>query len=164
MVRPDPGALAERTPGPSGSAPAVRWVPLIVVGGAVGTAARAALEQAFPASPAGVPWVTLIINVAGSFLLGVLLDALARTGPDEGRRRAVRLTLGTGVLGGFTTYSTFMLETVDRLRDGHAALAVAYLVGSIALGLAAAGAGIATSEWFGRSEGSLAARDPRAKR
>lgn len=164
MVRPDPGALAERTPGPSGSRPAVRWVPLIVIGGAAGTAARAALEQSFPPSPAGVPWVTLIINVTGSFLLGVLLGTLARTGPDQGRRRAVRLTLGTGVLGGFTTYSTFMLETVDRLRDGHAALAVAYLVGSITLGLAAAGAGIATSARVRRTDASGTPRGSRAER
>ena len=163
-MRPDPGTVAERSSVPAGSRAAVRWVPLIVVGGTAGTAARAALEQAFPASPAGVSWVTLIINVTGSFLLGVLLDALARTGPDEGRRRAIRLTLGTGVLGGFTTYSTFMLETVDRLRDGHAVLAGAYLVGSIALGLAAAGAGLATSARVSRAEASLGPREPRAER
>ena len=61
--------------------------------------------------------------------------------------------LGTGVLGGFTTYSTFMVETADRLRNGHAPLALAYLVGSVILCLLAAGLGI-----------SLTARTHRARR
>ncbi len=83
-----------------------------------------------------------MINVVGSFVLGVLVEALSAAGPDRGARRAVRLTLGTGVLGGFTTYSTFMVETADRLRDGHLLTALAYLVGSVILGLAAAALGI----------------------
>ena len=120
----------------------LRWLPFIMLGGGLGTAARAGLETLFPPAPAALPWTTLMINVIGSFVLGVLVEALSAAGPDRGARRAVRLTLGTGVLGGFTTYSTFMVETADRLRDGHVLVALAYLFGSVILGLAAAALGI----------------------
>jgi CrcB protein len=142
----------------AGASATVRWLPLIVLGGALGTGARAALEQSFPPAPAGVPWTTLAINVAGSFLLGLLLASLSAAGPDRGPRRGVRLTLGTGVLGGFTTYSTFIVETADRLREGHTVLAVAYLLGSVLVGLIAAGAGITTATRVHR------ARHERARR
>lgn len=119
-----------------------RLVGLVFVGGCAGTAVRWALEEAF-ARPAGWPWVTFAINVAGSFALGLLLELLVRGGPDEGRRRAVRLGCGTGVLGGFTTYSTFVLE-VERLASaGDLANAVAYPLVSVVLGVAAAAAGMA---------------------
>lgn len=121
----------------------LRWVSLILLGGCLGTAARAGLETHFPPTLAAFPWTTLIINLVGSFGLGLLLEALSLTGPDQGARRGVRLTLGTGILGGFTTYSTFMVETAERLREGHALLAIAYLVGSVMLGLLAAASGIA---------------------
>jgi len=114
---------------------------LIFLGGALGTAARAAVENAVPADPAGIPWATLLINVAGSLLLGALLEVLARTGPDSGWRRGARLTLGTGVLGGFTTYSTFAVETVQRMSPGAYVVGLLYAVGSIVLGVAAAAAG-----------------------
>ncbi|MEW1954799.1 CrcB family protein [Terrabacter sp. NPDC080008] len=114
---------------------------LIFLGGALGTSARAALEDAAPAQPAGVPSTTLAINVVGSLLLGALLEVLARTGPDAGWRRAARLTLGTGLLGGFTTYSTFAVETVQRLSPDTYAVGLVYALVSIALGIAAAAGG-----------------------
>lgn len=149
MVTPEPDVAAPgaaRDVAPTRTAPGVlRWLPLIALGGACGTAVRAALEGAFPPAPGAVPWTTLAINVAGSFLLGLLLETLSAAGPDHGARRAVRLALGTGVLGGFTTYSTFMIETADRLREGHQVVAVAYLLGTVLVGLASAYAGIATA-------------------
>lgn len=114
---------------------------VIFVGGAVGTSVRSLLEQAAPARPGEVPWTTLVINVVGSFLLGLLLEALTRTGPDEGNRRVARLGLGTGVLGGFTTYSTFAVETVSRLAPQSLVVGLSYAVVSVVLGVAAAGAG-----------------------
>ena len=126
-------------------APVLRWVPLVVVGGAAGTALRAGLGAVFPALPTAVPWTTLAINVAGSFLLGLLIEALAAGDPDRGWRRTVRLTVGTGVLGGFTTYSTVMLETAERVRDGHAIVAIGYLVATVLLGIGAAFAGMAVA-------------------
>jgi CrcB protein len=123
---------------------------LIFVGGTLGTGARAALESAVPADAAGVPWMTLSINVIGSLLLGLLLETLARTGDDTGRRRAARLTLGTGVLGGFTTYSTFAVETVQRVTSGSVGIGLAYAVAGVVLGAAAAAAGIAAARRVAR--------------
>lgn len=114
---------------------------LIFVGGTLGTGARAALENASPAEPGGIPWATLLINVAGSLLLGALLETLTRTGPDTGWRRGARLTVGTGVLGGFTTYSTFAVETVQRLPSDAYAVGLVYSVASVVLGVAAAALG-----------------------
>lgn len=119
-----------------------RLVGLVFVGGALGTALRAGLENAF-APPTGWPWATFGINLVGSFVLGLLLERLVRGGPDEGRRRAVRLGCGTGILGGFTTYSTFVLEVERLATDGESAVAVAYPLVSVVLGLALAVAGMA---------------------
>ncbi|WP_367948571.1 CrcB family protein [Rathayibacter sp. VKM Ac-2857] len=91
---------------------------LVAAGGTVGTAARSATVLALP--PLGtVPVATIAVNLVGAFLLGLLLAGLARRGPDTGGRRTLRLLLGTGVLGGFTTYSTFSLDTVALLEAGR---------------------------------------------
>jgi len=121
----------------------LRWeaLALVALGGAIGTGAREALALTWPAPPDGVPWTIAAINVGGAFVLGVLLEALARRGPDEGRRRALRLFAGTGVLGGFTTYSALAVDTA-LLGGDHLTLAVAYALGSVAAGAAAAAAGI----------------------
>ena len=117
---------------------------VVLVGGAFGTAVRAALESAFPAQPGAWPWTTFAINVSGSFLLGLLLETLSRRGPDAGLRRYLRLGVGTGVMGGYTTYSTFAVETVRLLGLGGAAtfLGIGYALGSVVLGLLAAFAGM----------------------
>jgi CrcB protein len=119
-----------------------RLLALVVLGGAAGTTARWSLGQALAPSPGHWPWVTFAINLIGSFLLGLLLETLIRSGPDGGWRRAVRVGVGTGVLGGFTTYSTFVVE-VDRLiATGHGWTGGAYAVVSILIGVLAALAGI----------------------
>ncbi len=114
---------------------------VVLVGGTLGTAAREGLSLAFPAT-GGVAWVIVGINVLGAFLLGLLLEALARSGPDAGRRRLLRLGLGTGVLGGFTTYSTFAVATAGLLGAGRPLLALAYVAATLLLGAAASLAGI----------------------
>ncbi len=118
---------------------------LVVAGGAVGTALRATIEDAVPAGVGQWPWATFTINLVGSFLLGVLLALLSGRGPDEGKRRLLRVTFGTGVLGGFTTYSTFIVEVDRLLRDGFAATGTAYAVTSVVLGIAAAFLGMLTA-------------------
>ena len=113
---------------------------LVAAGGCAGTLVRAALERAWPASPGHLPVTTLALNVVGALALGLLLGALG-----EGRPR-LRLTLGTGVLGGLTTHSTFILESHRLLTSsgdgGHPVLGAAYLVGSMVAGLGAAGLGL----------------------
>ncbi|MFD1103242.1 CrcB family protein, partial [Schaalia naturae] len=131
----DPEPRPDRSARPM---PVAAWLPVIVAGGMAGTTARAVLEAAFPAAPGAVPWTTLAINVAGSVLLGALLQGLALSGDDRGWRKAVRLGVGTGVIGGFTTYSTFALETVRLLGGGAAWTGAAYAAGSAAAGLTAA--------------------------
>jgi len=115
----------------------------IALGGAAGTLLRwlVGLGVAHERLP-DFPWSTLLVNVAGSFALGLVAEALA-----ERRLFGVeaRLVLGTGVLGGFTTYSTFNLETLrllERAEHGRAALYVAATVGaSLLAGLAGLAAG-----------------------
>jgi CrcB protein len=128
----------------------MRLAALVALGGMVGTTARAQLEAAFPAPVGGWPWATFVINLVGSLILGVLLESLLRGGNDAGWRRAVRLGCGTGMIGGFTTYSTFMLEVEQLLRGGHPAVAVAYAVVSVVVGVIVAGFGIALAAAWGR--------------
>lgn len=123
----------------------------VFAGGAGGTMLRAQLLDAFPATAGQWPWSTLAVNVTGALLLGVLLQAVALRGPDEGPRRLLRLGLGTGVLGGYTTYSTFAVESVALARDGHGALAVAYDGVSLAAGALAAWVGILAVDALARA-------------
>ena len=118
-----------------------RLLILVFVGGTLGTAARELVTLALPPAD-GFPLATMLVNIAGAFALGLLLDALARRGPDAGRRRVLRLTLGAGFLGGFTTYSALSVDTVLLGADGDPLLAVAYAAGTLLLGAAATFAGI----------------------
>jgi len=115
---------------------------LVLVGGTAGTAAREALSLAMPAV-GGIPVAIFLINIVGALFLGVLLEALSRRGPDVGRRRSLRLLLGTGFAGGFTTYSALAVDTGLLLTGGHAAAGVGYALATIAVGALATVAGIA---------------------
>ncbi|SMY11110.1 fluoride efflux transporter FluC [Brevibacterium jeotgali] len=115
---------------------------LVFLGGAAGTGARVSLTSALPLV-AGVPAVTVGINVIGAFVLGLLVETLIRRGPDTGTPRRLRLLLGTGFLGGFTTYSALSLDTVLLLTEGRTGIAALYGLGSVVLGLLAAAAGVA---------------------
>lgn len=112
----------------------------VFAGGAVGTALRTALSLLQPTNIAW-PWATFIVNSLGALLLGFLLEYLSRTGKDEGRRKLFRLFAGTGVMGGFTTYGTFILEVDSRVVGAHAALGIGYALVSVLLGVMLAGAG-----------------------
>ena len=112
---------------------------LAALGGALGALARWALAEALPAAPAGWPWATLLVNLTGCFLMGVLLAVLAARAPEPPWARPF---LGVGVLGGYTTYSTFAVDVVELVDDGAVGTAVGYLVVSVAGGVLAAAAGV----------------------
>lgn len=127
----------------------LRDVALVAAGGVVGTAAREALALGVPAA-GGVPWAILVANLSGALLLGLLVGALAARGPETAGHRRVRLALGTGVLGGYTTYSALAADTAGLLGTDPA-LAVAYGLGSVVLGVALAAAGLLVGHRVGRS-------------
>ncbi len=108
----------------------------------IGTAARWAAEEQWPAHPGQWPLGTFLVNVVGAFVLGALLETLIKLGPDEGGRRRIRLTAGTGFCGAFTTYSAFSLEISLLGKDGHVWTAVAYALISVVVGVIAAATGV----------------------
>ena len=118
-----------------------RFVLVVIAGGVFGALARYGLSTVLP-SPGGWPLPTLIINLAGALVLGVLLEALVRRGPDAGGRRTIRLLAGTGFIGAFTTYSTFALETNNLLRAERATEAAVYVAATLLGGAVATVAGI----------------------
>jgi CrcB protein len=138
------------TPAP----PYRRWslLALVAVGGTIGTALRQGLLLLAPDLDA-FPLTTFGINLAGAFALGLLLEVLVRSGPDVGRRRGIRLLVGTGALGGFTTYSALATATAVLAVTGLAGWAVAYALGTVVLGAALSVAGIALG-------GAIARRRP----
>lgn len=86
------------------------------------------------------PWGTLLVNITGSFLIGVIADVLAR---KTGAPPELRLFAITGVLGGYTTFSAFSLDAVSLFERGEAVTAAVYVGASIVLSLAAVFAGLA---------------------
>ena len=113
---------------------------LVMIGGAAGAALRyrlglAATERFGPT----FPWGTLIANLAGALLIGMLAAAAADLGA---RAEPARLLLGVGLLGGFTTFSAFSLETVAMIERGDVAPALGYSTASVVGGLLLAFAGL----------------------
>ena len=109
---------------------------LVAVGGALGAVARYGVGiGAARWLGLGFPWGTLAVNVVGGFAMGWLA---ARIGPEQ---EALRLALGVGVLGGFTTFSAFSLETV-RLMEHQPGLAALYAAASVVLSVGACWLGL----------------------
>jgi fluoride exporter len=101
----------------------------IAVGGVIGAETRYALSLAVKHPTGAWPWSTLLINVAGCLLIGVLMSALARAARPP---RLARPFLGTGILGGFTTFSTYAVDVRAMAAHGHPALALGYAGATIA--------------------------------
>ena len=119
-------------------------IALVAVGGAAGTGLRYWISAVVP-HWAGVPVATFGINVAGAFLLGVLLELLAESSLDSDWSRRLRLGVGTGGLDGFTTYSALATDTVT-LAAAHPGRAAGYAVATVIVGAVASLAGI----WLAR--------------
>jgi fluoride exporter len=142
----DPDVADAPEPGRSRPAHArpLLWA-VVAAGALVGAPARYLTSLALPTPAHGWPAGTFTVNICGAFLLGWLLEALARTGPDAGWRQVTRLALGTGFCGALTTYSTLAVETDLLVRDHHVVMALSYAVGSVLAGLLATTAGIAVA-------------------
>jgi fluoride exporter len=112
----------------------------VAIGGAAGSVARYGVASVLQRRrPTTFPTATLAVNIAGSFVLGVLVGTLtANTASVVG----ARLFLETGVCGGFTTFSAFSYETVVLVRDGRGPTAAVYVMSSLVLGITAAAAGL----------------------
>jgi len=117
----------------------LRRLLLVMLGGMVGTAGRLAIGLAVP-DAAGIPLATLLVNVLGALLIGVLaarpFDRL-REREARLRERDMRACLGAGILGGFTTYSAFAVGSIELWADAPLA-AVAYAALTLGLGIGAA--------------------------
>lgn len=106
----------------------------MLAGGIAGALARAGLERALPWDGRGWPWTTLLVNLAGTLLLGHFATRLQERLPPSTYRRPL---LGTGFCGALTTFSTLQLELIELARHGHATLAAAYAAASVGAGLGA---------------------------
>lgn len=108
---------------------------LVFIGGGLGSMARYALSVlGMRLLGQGFPWATLFINIAGSALMGALTGWLVVQGNAPA---SLRIFVATGLLGGFTTFSTFSLETVLLYERGQLGLAVAYVAASVVIGIGA---------------------------
>jgi len=114
---------------------------LVAVGGAIGASLRhlVGLVTLRLFGPA-FPWGTLTVNVVGSFVMGILVEVIARR---LNASTELRLFLMTGLLGGFTTFSSFSLDTANMWERGEAAIAAGYVSGSVILSIGALFAGLA---------------------
>ena len=111
---------------------------LVMIGGGIGAGLRFAVGRWSAATlGTGLPFATWGVNIVGGLAMGLLVGMLA--GRDDGE--PLRLLLGVGVLGGFTTFSAFSLEMVEMIVRGDVALAAAYAVSSVAGSIVALWAG-----------------------
>ncbi|WP_327040642.1 CrcB family protein [Micromonospora ureilytica] len=110
----------------------------IAAGGMLGALARAGLQHVAPHPPTGFPWATFSINTSGCLLIGVLMAVL---GHLDGGHPLARPFLGVGVLGGFTTFSTYAVDVQQALVAGAPGTALAYLAATVLGALVAVGLG-----------------------
>ena len=110
----------------------------IAVGGGTGSVARYLLSAAFPAGP-GIPWAIFTVNVSGCFCLGVLIVYLLEVWPP---RRLLRPFLAIGLIGGYTTFSTYAAGVLTLLTGRAFALADAYALSSVLAALVAVWCGM----------------------
>ncbi|HEX6338626.1 MAG TPA: CrcB family protein [Jiangellaceae bacterium] len=114
-------------------------VGVVAVGGVMGAEARYGVDLLVP-SGGGIPWGTLLVNVSGCLVIGVLMVVLLEL---TAQHRLLRPFLGIGVLGGFTTFSAYAVEIQALLDDARVILALAYLAASPVLAIASCWAGAA---------------------
>lgn len=113
---------------------------LVMAGGAVGSGLRYWIGSLIPVATGAFPLPTFIVNVSGSFILGCIAGAAMLPDPLP---RSAALLLGTGLCGGFTTYSAFAMENVSLLHGDNTIMAISYIAASLLGGMLAAAGGVA---------------------
>ncbi|GAA2639309.1 hypothetical protein GCM10010399_85870 [Dactylosporangium fulvum] len=140
-----PADRAELRPSP------VPVLAAISAGGVCGALARHGLSTAWPHPAGGFPWSTFVVNVSGCLLIGVLMVVVTEVVPG---RRLLRPFLGVGVLGGYTTFSTYAVDIHRTAEAGSPWVALAYLGATVVGALLAVWAGAtATARVVGRWRG-----------
>jgi fluoride exporter len=115
----------------------------VAVGGALGSLSRYAVGLGLPHARGSFPWATFLVNVTGSLAMGVLVVWVLSLGEPH---PWLRPFLGVGLLGGWTTFSSFAGDARELVAAGHPAQAVAYVLGSLVVGLVAVGLGVTLGE------------------
>ncbi len=115
----------------------------IFAGGLLGGTTRYLVELALPSTPGEIPWAILLVNLLGAFVISLLLAGWFRRGHVA---HPWRPFLATGLLGSFTTWSTFIADTYDLAAAGRELVAAVFVLGATALGILAAGAGWWTAQ------------------
>lgn len=116
---------------------------LVMSGGAIGAGLRFGLSRALPVSDGGWPWPTFAANILGGLAMGVLAAWILR---GDNSAEPLRLFVGVGVLGGFTTFSAFSLEMARMIERGQTGLAAGYALASVLLALGALFAGMTAAK------------------
>src|SRR5829696_8910693 len=138
VVRPSPGHAAGRGVRRRRRGGRVVYL-LAAAGGALGALARWGVAEAMSGPPGGWPWATVLVNLTGCLLIGVLLGVLGALSPEPAWARPF---LGAGFLGGYTTYSTFAVDVVQMAQDGALVGAAGYVLVSVLGGVAGVAAGV----------------------
>ncbi|MGP3961039.1 fluoride efflux transporter FluC [Nonomuraea sp. 3N208] len=110
----------------------------VSAGGVLGALARYGISAALPHAPTGFPWSTFLVNVSGCLLIGVLMTLIDQVWTG---RRLLRPFWGVGVLGGYTTFSTYIIDIHAAMRAGAPGVALAYLAATLVAALLAVWAG-----------------------
>lgn len=137
-----------------------RVVATVALGGALGAVARWGVAQGLPHDHGSLPWDTLLTNVAGCFLIGVLMVLVIERWPSHA---LVRPFFGTGILGGFTTFSTYAVDVQRLVLADRPASALSYLVGTLVAALVAVWLGATATRGLLRRARPSRARASRAR-
>ncbi|MEV5150203.1 fluoride efflux transporter CrcB [Streptomyces sp. NPDC052727] len=127
----DPSAPARRRGLADGQAPVIT---VVAAGGALGAVARYGASRLWPTAAGAFPWTTLAVNAAGCAVIGAFMVVITEVWSAH---RLVRPFFGTGVLGGFTTFSTYSVDIQQLVQSGHARTGLAYLAATPLAALAA---------------------------
>jgi len=121
---------------------------VVSVGGALGAVGRYGLSVGMPHRPGTFPWATFVTNVTGCLLIGVLMVLVTEVWAAH---RLLRPFLGTGVLGGYTTFSTYAVDVQQLVDAGRARTGLLYLAGTLVAALVAVSAGSTVTRFWART-------------